>query len=665
MISTHAHLINQIKIKENHISRPDHLKSGKLPGHLVTMTTVLLISLFLFSQSANAQENACAFYTTKPRAEFDARIDFAKVDVKWYPEWLERNNGEKVLPAPLPLLEKWQHPRFEPGLPYTMHEDSKSSDVSNFPGPIPSNVSIQYFHVLEKGAEFSGMAPAFNFVSEDTLVTLSFGRAHTHLVLVYLGDTMKLLDAVEVPGREHSALSLASKKKRMDIFRNTMGGAYSYLSKERYMYIPGVNNDILRIYVGAGKFDLNRVDYVNVSDQMQWGDLLDKELDPHKRVNHLTAIMPDKDAHLWFTSQQGIVGIVHPTDVTENGCPKVYARIITSFGLIEKLNYFKGTKYEDFSDLPDFITQIDHVTPEIREQFREYYNIKKSNFEQIQNSFAVGEDGVYIVTDLALYKLRFNEEKKDIELDPKWIPNFVGGGLMYENDFTVKPGHLNAGSGTSPTLMDNRFVAIVDNDTTNVNMCIFSQETGELIGKFPLFGDEGSAVENSIIAYKNSFIVANTFGYVDPFEENPTPGGMMRFDYDESSGKFYKKENWPAYDEPLDAKTATPKLSAANGMIYFYNRDMVGGPTPHDDWQLTTLDFRTGLKIFSIKPYFEEGGFNDNIKGVKVKMSLGKDQYDRKVFNNLWGTFCFGPNNSIFLGAYRGFIRFKSDAEMK
>ena len=96
----------------------------------------------------------------------------------------------------------------------------------------------------------------------------------------------------------------------------------------------------------------------------------------------------------------------------------------------------------------------------MREQFREYYQLDQGNFEQIQNSFAVGEDGVYIVTDLALHKLRFNEETKDIELDPDWEKNFIGGGLMYENDYTRKPGHLNAGSGTSPTLMDNRFVAI-------------------------------------------------------------------------------------------------------------------------------------------------------------------------------------------------------------
>jgi hypothetical protein len=122
---------------------------------------------------------------------------------------------------------------------------------------------------------------------------------------------MKLLDAVEVPGRGHSALSLISKKKRMELFRNTMGGAYSYLSKDRYMYIPAVNNDIMRIYVGDGKFDLNRMDYINVTDQMSWGNILNKDLNAHKRENHLTAILPDKYGNIWFTSQQGIVGVVH------------------------------------------------------------------------------------------------------------------------------------------------------------------------------------------------------------------------------------------------------------------------------------------------------------------------------------------------------------------
>ena len=41
--------------------------------------------------------------------------------------------------------------------------------------------------------------------------------------------------------------------------------------------------------------------------------------------------------------------------------------------------------------------------------------------------------------------------------------------------------------------------------------------------------------------------------------------------------------------------------------------------------------------------------------------SLGNKNYDRKVFNNIWGTFTFGPENSFYLGTYRGFIRVSSD----
>jgi len=607
-----------------------------------------------------AQENPCDQISV-PRADFEVRTDFARVATKWYPEWLEKQGGEKVYPDPLPSLQKWEHPWFNNNLPNSMHEDSHSTDVSNFPGPVPETAEVQYFHVLEKGGSFSGMAPAFNFIAEDTLVTLSFGRSKTHLILVYVGDTIRMLDAVEVPGRGHSAISLINKEKRMALFRNTMGGAYSYLSKDRYMYIPGSNNDIIRVPVGYGKFDLAHVDYINMTQQMKEGDILDKKLTGRDRMNRLTAIMPDAKGNVWFTSQQGIVGIVHHSETTENGCPKVYSNIITGFGLIEKLNYFVDTEYKNYEELPEFILNSREMSPELREQFREYYQIDKSNFEQIQNSFAVGKDGVYINTDLALHKLRFNEEKKEIELDPKWQENFVPGGLMYENDYTRKPGHLNAGSGTSPTLMDDRFVAIVDNDTSQVNICIFSQETGKLINKFPLFQLDASACENSIIAYKNSFIVANTYGYVDPFVSNETPGGIMRFDYDEAKGEFIPNSNWPPYPEPFDAKTATPKLSTANGLVYVYNRDTKGGPTPHDDWQITALDFETGTRVFSIKPYFEIDEFNDNVKGLMRKMSLGKEEYDRKVFNNLWGTFAFGPNNSLYIGAYRGFVRFRSD----
>ena len=150
----------------------------------------LLLILFVLSPLWTfAQENICEEISV-PRAEFEYRTDFARVDVQWYQEWLDMNNGEQVYPPPLAPIEKWDHPFFASEYPSSMHEDSHSSDVSNYPGPIPDKAEVQYFHVLEKGGEFSGMAPAFNFIADDTVVTLSFGRANTHLMLVYVGDTI-------------------------------------------------------------------------------------------------------------------------------------------------------------------------------------------------------------------------------------------------------------------------------------------------------------------------------------------------------------------------------------------------------------------------------------------------------------------------------------------
>ena len=67
-----------------------------------------------------------------------------------------------------------------------------------------------------------------------------------------------------------------------------------------------------------------------------------------------------------------------------------------------------------------------------------------------------------------------------------------------------KPGHLNTGSGTIPTLMDDRFVAICDNDEGQINLCVFRQDDGELVSKLPLFGNNGSALENPTVAYNNT-----------------------------------------------------------------------------------------------------------------------------------------------------------------
>ena len=81
----------------------------------------------------------------------------------------------------------------------------------------------------------------------------------------------------------------------------------------------------------------------------------------------------------------------------------------------------------------------------------------------------------------------------------------------------------------------------------------------------------------------------------------------MRFDLSEKSGKFEPVEGWPA-SGVYDCKTATPKLSTRTGMLYVYNRNE-DSTTGHRDWQVTGIDFRTGLRVVYSKLFFEKGGF--------------------------------------------------------
>src|SRR5210317_1009080 len=191
--------------------------------------------------------------------EFKATPRFVKVEAGWYPSWIEFNNGKPVYPASLDPLPKWKHPFMKDGLPSAMHEDSYASDISNMQGPVPENATVQYFQVREKGQEFSGMCPSFAFVDEFTMVTLSFGRKNTTLLLIDMQDTIKVLDAIVVPGRGHTAMELAGKKKRMALFRNTSGGAYFFLSKENEVIIPGPEYSIFYIPIKNKKFDRGRM----------------------------------------------------------------------------------------------------------------------------------------------------------------------------------------------------------------------------------------------------------------------------------------------------------------------------------------------------------------------------------------------------------------------
>ena len=601
----------------------------------------------------------CFVYETKD-TEFKHITQQARVETKWHDEWVSRHG--RTLPEPLSPPDIWAHPRFSDRFASTMHENSSATDVSVEPGPIPADPRVEYFHVLEKGERLSGMAPFYTFLDDHTIVTISFGRDAATLLIVDISGDARLLDHVAIPGRGSKAIELMKKRARLEMFRDTSGGAYSYLDARGNVYVPGADNTLIMIPVRNRRIQKDRMVLVDLDKQVHQGSWISDTMDSSDNV--LTALMPDAQGRVWFTSKFGIIGVI---DVDEfGGCPRIYSTAAAYFALRQKMEEFIGEVPEGIEDLLERVEEAKKSGTaddlgSLRTEGRMRVELESYAFEQFQNSFSVGPDGIYVVSNMALYKFRFNEEEKRIELDPAWEPTYKDGHLVYENDYQVKPGHLNDGSGTTPTLVGDEFVAIVDNAPSQVNLLVFRRDNGKLVSRLPLFEPGASAVENSVVAYGNHLIVANTYGYTDPFNENPTAGGIMRFDFDEAEKGFVHVEDWPAVGH-FDGKTATPKLSTAHGLLYVYHRDQ--STEGHSDWQLTGIDFRSGWPIFSIKGYFEGDDFGDNTAGIVKRMTLGKKDYGRKVFNNIWGTFAFGPDNSIFIGAYRGYVRFSSGSEL-
>jgi hypothetical protein len=637
---------------------------------LRAVRAVLVIPLVAVLVSCAAKEpefpKASGDYAVE-EIDFAAMTREARAEVGWYPEWTELH-GE-TLPEPLPPQPRWKHPFMQQGerMPSAMHEDAFASDVSNNPGPTPEHLRVHYFQVREKGPRFSGMCPLFAFVDDDTLVTVSFGRNAATALLVDVSEEPVLLDAMPLPGRGSSGLELARRSARLAIFQDTSGGAYSYLSQNDELYVPGAQNEVIRIPIRDRRFVREEAKLLRLDLLVEKGSFDEASLSDKEKQNKLTAIMPDADGHIWFTTKYSVVGLIDLEDLDEDGLPQVHATHLGYYATREKAIQglrMPPAEVDAFLDIHDPDDATVEELSELRSEFRELAQMEADTREEVQNSFTVDPTGgVYIVSNFALYKLRFDADRQRIVLDPKWAPTYAEGGLIYANDGSKKPGHLNRGSGTTPTLVGDRFVVICDNAPKRVNLLVFRQDTGEKVFEYPLFAGRGGAVENSVVAYRDSLIVANTYGYEDPFQENDTVGGIMRFDFDPEAGTYAVKEGWPATGH-FDGKTATPKLSTPNGLIYVYNRadEAVDG---HHDWQLTALDYRTGLRVFHLKGVFDDRHhFDDNTPWIMKAFSLGTKNYDRKVFNNLWGTFSFGPDGDIYIGAYRGFVRYRSGGPM-
>jgi hypothetical protein len=219
--------------------------------------------------------------------------------------------------------------------------------------------------------------------------------------------------------------------------------------------------------------------------------------------------------------------------------------------------------------------------------------------EDIQNSFAVGRRGVYIVSSARMYRFKARKGRPRIV----WKRRYANSGI-------VKPGQADAGSGTTPTLMSGGYVAITDN-ADPMNVVVYRRSTGTVACRVPVFEKGASATENSLMASRAALFVENNYGYQDPF--GPSSGALTTPGFARVDVRPCRKA-WETHTER--APSVVPKLSTATGLIYTYTRDP--DPLPiGQPYFWTAIDAHTGATAFKV--YAGSGlGFNNNYAGIAI-----------------------------------------------
>jgi hypothetical protein len=346
------------------------------------------------------------------------------------------------------------------------------------------------------------------------------------------------------------------------------------------------------------------------------------------------AVIPTNDRHILVVSITNGPGFQVDADYDLSG------RIPQGEGIVSVLPDWHGLLW--FVTRQGMVGTIDRGSGAVKTM--------RLSGEGISNSFAVDEaGGVYIVSDKALY--RFDAGSNG---GPQ-----VSWRVVYPNSGIHKPGQSDAGSGTTPTLMGERWVAITDNaDPMDVivyrrakvlpkpkkkrrHHAVASKRKKarrkakqRTVCSAQAFARGASATDNSLIGTNRSLVAENNYGYqvsVADLSGGESSPGLTRIDVVKKKPKKGKKAGkgkrrkrpakfrcrtvWTSAER---APSVVPKLSLANGLVYTYTRPERSDAI--DAWYLTALDFRTGRTVY--RRLAGTGfGFNNNYAPV----TLGPD----------------------------------------
>ncbi|WP_405164518.1 hypothetical protein OG203_05215 [Nocardia sp. NBC_01499] len=201
----------------------------------------------------------------------------------------------------------------------------------------------------------------------------------------------------------------------------------------------------------------------------------------------------------------------------------------------------------------------------------------------------------------------------------------------------IAPGGFARGSGTTPTVLGDRYVGIVDNADRQVHLLIYRQDSGALICRVPLFTEGASYTDIGAIGYeendRDSLVVLNGY-HGPPLGVNPTAHdsaasvlaginngynnmngmspGVTRIDVADGACSL-------AWQTPERIKSV-PVLSTRTGLVYGYTQDPDAAAAGLYVWYFEAIDFRTGRVAWKIRAGVG-GTYNDTYRPG----SLGPD----------------------------------------
>lgn len=474
--------------------------------------------------------------------------------------------GEPATAKPIDWEGVPEHPFMAAQGRNGMHADAYNSDVHPYPAPLGNNPEIK----TRKGtAKPGGQCATLTFNSEGNLVALCAAVTGFQLHLIE-PKNLTLLADYELPMRPSTIAAAVNfdKSKIMD----DSSGAYFYLDENDNVVMADSEQVIRRIGYkqdAKGQWQFYDIDRWDLSETVPHDCTTWTNWEPKGECDPITAVMPDHQGLIWWVSRFGRVGTLN-----------------TETGQIQQTRF---------------------------------------NGEEIQNGFAVSADGVYILSDHAMYRMHAKGDGKP-QID--WRESYDRGSKR-------KVGSINQGSGTTPTMFGEQYITFTDNADGRINLVVLKRQEKDpakrQVCKIPVFKPGHSATDNSMVAFGRSIFLENNAGYTYSREQKDwenAGGGFVRIDVreDESGCDI-------VWESAIASPSVVPKISSENGLLYIYNYQFQGDGRVA--WYFTALDIATGKTQY------------------QVLTGVGQN------FDNNWSPITLSPDGSAYVGTGKGLVQIK------